>query len=228
MTPAKNSSSRNGSAPLKQGTLSFSSAKRTNSNTAATGKTKIQRPSPEALVQRSSSAIEKEKQRGDEAVDEEVNEEELEIGDDVSQNQTRRSAIPSPNATKVAIRTSSAKRSKPEEDEDSPAVEPASADQRPSLDVTAKNYRKHYGRVREKMGNLEPIHAEGQNKIHQILRVFDMSYKYGPCVGMTRLERWERAASLGLGPPQEVRDILLTREGVGKDEYSQCVLYGEV
>jgi DNA polymerase delta subunit 4 len=64
---------------------------------------------------------------------------------------------------------------------------------------------------------------------------------------MSRLERWERAASFGLNPPDEVcpctpsrtnintlllldqvRHILLTREGVDKDEYSQCVLYGEV
>jgi hypothetical protein len=30
------------------------------------------------------------------------------------------------------------------------------------------------------------------------------SYEYGPCVGVTRLERWERAAALGLSPPVEV------------------------
>jgi hypothetical protein len=30
------------------------------------------------------------------------------------------------------------------------------------------------------------------------------TYEYGPCVGMTRLERWDRAASLGLNPPEEV------------------------
>jgi DNA polymerase delta subunit 4 len=64
---------------------------------------------------------------------------------------------------------------------------------------------------------------------------------------MSRIERWERAASLGLNPPDEVRaralshfnmntylhceqvrHILLTKEGVEKDEYSQSVLYGEV
>ena len=58
---------------------------------------------------------------------------------------------------------------------------------------------------------------------------------------MTRLERWERAEALGLNPPVEVcpnfslfaqvptcfqvRDILLTKEGV---ENAQCVLHGEV
>jgi len=62
---------------------------------------------------------------------------------------------------------------------------------------------------------------------------------------MTRLERWERAETLGLRPPPEastyqihitihdaivfqVRQILLTTEGSEKEEYTQCVLYGEV
>ena len=42
----------------------------------------------------------------------------------------------------------------------------------------------------------------------EILRVFDMTSKYGPSVGMTRLQRWERAKKWGLNPPEEVRDPL--------------------
>ncbi len=30
------------------------------------------------------------------------------------------------------------------------------------------------------------------------------TYDYGPCVGVTRLERWERAKALDLNPPEEV------------------------
>ncbi|GBF91498.1 hypothetical protein Rsub_04238 [Raphidocelis subcapitata] len=41
------------------------------------------------------------------------------------------------------------------------------------------------------------------------LRAFDLSSKFGPCTGMTRLERWERASRLGLQPPEEVRRILV-------------------
>lgn len=37
-----------------------------------------------------------------------------------------------------------------------------------------------------------------------ILRVFDMTAKYGPCVGISRLDRWKRAQKLGLEPPDEV------------------------
>lgn len=32
-----------------------------------------------------------------------------------------------------------------------------------------------------------------------------MTSKYGPCAGITRLDRWDRAKKLGLNPPEEVR-----------------------
>lgn len=40
--------------------------------------------------------------------------------------------------------------------------------------------------------------------VADILRVFDLTSKYGPCVGVTRLQRWERAKKWGLNPPDEV------------------------
>lgn len=73
------------------------------------------------------------------------------------------------------------------------------------------------------------------------------SYEYGPCVGVSRLERWERAQALGLNPPPEVRqpflshdrhlnlhpllqvkEILSTKEGSIDTQYTQSVFYGEV
>lgn len=36
-----------------------------------------------------------------------------------------------------------------------------------------------------------------------------MTAKYGPCVGISRLDRWKRAQKLGLEPPEEV--IFVTR-----------------
>lgn len=51
-----------------------------------------------------------------------------------------------------------------------------------------------------------PVDSEHNiNDIHRILSIFDMDYKYGPCVGMTRLQRWDRAHNMGLNPPAEVR-----------------------
>lgn len=43
----------------------------------------------------------------------------------------------------------------------------------------------------------------------QLLRRFDLQTKYGPCAGITRLERWERAQKFGLQPPEDVRRVLL-------------------
>lgn len=40
------------------------------------------------------------------------------------------------------------------------------------------------------------------------LREFDLDAKFGPCAGITRLERWERAHELGLDPPVSVKSIL--------------------
>uniref|UniRef100_A0A8C3GTC4 DNA polymerase delta 4, accessory subunit n=1 Tax=Corvus moneduloides TaxID=1196302 RepID=A0A8C3GTC4_CORMO len=43
----------------------------------------------------------------------------------------------------------------------------------------------------------------------EMLRRFDLSWEYGPCTGITRLQRWERAQELGLSPPGPIRDALL-------------------
>ena len=45
-----------------------------------------------------------------------------------------------------------------------------------------------------------------------LLRSFDLNSRFGPCTGVSRLERWERAQGLGLNPPNEVRDLLLRQE----------------
>ncbi|XP_056387103.1 DNA polymerase delta subunit 4 isoform X1 [Hyla sarda] len=38
---------------------------------------------------------------------------------------------------------------------------------------------------------------------------FDLDWRYGPCTGITRLERWQRADELGLKPPKNIKDILM-------------------
>ena len=42
----------------------------------------------------------------------------------------------------------------------------------------------------------------------ETLRRFDLTAKFGPCVGISRLERWLRATAQSLKPPEEVLDIL--------------------
>ncbi|KAJ6665520.1 hypothetical protein lerEdw1_003361 [Lerista edwardsae] len=43
----------------------------------------------------------------------------------------------------------------------------------------------------------------------ETLKQFDLSWEYGPCTGITRLQRWERAKLLGLSPPAMVQELLL-------------------
>ncbi|KAL8597403.1 hypothetical protein ACOMHN_022312 [Nucella lapillus] len=43
----------------------------------------------------------------------------------------------------------------------------------------------------------------------ETLKQFDLCLHYGPCIGITRLERWERAQKHGMYPSPKVKDILL-------------------
>eukprot|EP00270_Netrium_digitus_P017218 TRINITY_DN6287_c0_g1_i1.p1 TRINITY_DN6287_c0_g1~~TRINITY_DN6287_c0_g1_i1.p1 ORF type:complete len:148 (+),score=39.54 TRINITY_DN6287_c0_g1_i1:214-657(+) len=45
--------------------------------------------------------------------------------------------------------------------------------------------------------------------VEEALRAWDMDMAYGPCAGVPRLKRWERAARLGLNPPESVHRLLL-------------------
>ncbi|XP_057748649.1 uncharacterized protein LOC130967690 [Arachis stenosperma] len=51
-------------------------------------------------------------------------------------------------------------------------------------------------------------HGDDYSAGEAMLRQFDMNMAYGPCAGMTRTARWERAQKLGLNPPQEIEKLL--------------------
>jgi DNA polymerase delta subunit 4 len=53
-----------------------------------------------------------------------------------------------------------------------------------------------------------------------ILREFDMNMAYGPCLGMTRLKRYERAQKWGLKPPPNIGMLL---KALNVDE--ECLLH---
>ncbi|WWC60003.1 uncharacterized protein I303_102566 [Kwoniella dejecticola CBS 10117] len=101
---------------------------------------------------------------------------------------------------------------------------------RKQLDVKSKLWKGLIKDAKIQMGGLEPIHAgpDTHNDLHHVLRVFDMTSSYGPCVGVTRLQRWERAKKWGLNPPEEIREILITEQGQNDVRYRENVLYGWV
>lgn len=57
-----------------------------------------------------------------------------------------------------------------------------------------------------------PLYSDDYDANEMILRQFDMNMAYGPCIGMSRLERWQRAEALGLNPPKEVENLLKSGE----------------
>ncbi|KAI8990874.1 DNA polymerase delta, subunit 4 [Mycotypha africana] len=67
--------------------------------------------------------------------------------------------------------------------------------------------------------NGTPIHQEHLTETNKLLRAFDLDYTYGPCIGISRLERWERAEKLNLNPPPIIKDIL-TNDTSGKYKHS--------
>ena len=50
--------------------------------------------------------------------------------------------------------------------------------------------------------------ADEHNDLEETLRQFDMDMRYGPCIGMNRILRWERAHNMGMHPPIQIKEIL--------------------
>lgn len=56
------------------------------------------------------------------------------------------------------------------------------------------------------------VHQADLSVGEKVLRYFDVNAQYGPCVGINRIRRWQRADRLGLNPPTEVLAVLLKQE----------------
>ncbi|KAI5813346.1 DNA polymerase delta, subunit 4-domain-containing protein [Pyronema omphalodes] len=59
---------------------------------------------------------------------------------------------------------------------------------------------------------LAPVHQSELSATEKILRNFDLSSQYGPCIGISRVARWRRAEGLGLKPPMEVLAVALEKD----------------
>ncbi|KAL7934882.1 DNA polymerase delta, subunit 4 domain-containing protein [Trichoderma chlorosporum] len=77
---------------------------------------------------------------------------------------------------------------------------------------------KSYWKAIEKQRKAPRVHQEDLDVAEKVLRYFDVSSQYGPCIGTTRVKRWQRAERLGLKPPIEVLAVLLKEENKENDE----------
>lgn len=73
-----------------------------------------------------------------------------------------------------------------------------------------------------------PLLHTKPDAIDVILRDFDLKGAYGPCVGITRQQRYDRASRLGLRPPKEVGLILATRQAHEKDALKHDLFFGRL
>ncbi|KAK9480022.1 DNA polymerase delta, subunit 4-domain-containing protein [Lipomyces japonicus] len=85
-----------------------------------------------------------------------------------------------------------------------------------------------YLATHQAVNHVAPIHQEGVTVVERILKHFDLTEQYGPTVGMTRLQRWQRASKLGLSPPEIVHEILISRDGRENDNLKQGYLFGQI
>ncbi|XP_052186767.1 uncharacterized protein LOC127797699 [Diospyros lotus] len=72
-------------------------------------------------------------------------------------------------------------------------------------------------------GSLDLTDEYDCDKNEMLLRQFDMNMVYGPCLGISRLARWERACSLGLNPPKEIEHLIRN-----PDIRAECLWDGRV
>ncbi|KAJ7815029.1 hypothetical protein B0H14DRAFT_2848844, partial [Mycena olivaceomarginata] len=193
---------------LKQATLSFSASKRTASNNSShkpsqkISQRQLSSQRRAAVVDSDSDEIELD------AVDsDEIEVDDIELSSD-EEDEVEVSVVSKPQQPTIV------KATRPRD-----KTNTISPNELPELNEKEKRWGPYHATVRAKRGYLQLIHAEDQDKFHDMLRVFDLSYEYGPCIG--------RAAALGLNPPVEIRDILTTRQGATQS-YSESVFYDQV
>ncbi|EEP79789.1 conserved hypothetical protein [Uncinocarpus reesii 1704] len=91
---------------------------------------------------------------------------------------------------------------------------PRSAEDRRAEELTDRDIRRYWHA--EEAKRIAPrVHQEGLSVNEKILRHFDLSNQYGPCIGIARIKRWRRAHRLDLHPPIEVLAVLLKEEAQG-------------
>ncbi|PLB47526.1 hypothetical protein P170DRAFT_456387 [Aspergillus steynii IBT 23096] len=101
--------------------------------------------------------------------------------------------------------------------------QPLTEEDEKALKITERELQRYW--KQEEAKRKAPRVHQGELSLHEkILRHFDLSSQFGPCIGIARLKRWRRANMLGLDPPIEVLAVLLKQ----KDETKQRAYVDEL
>ncbi|RYO98154.1 hypothetical protein DL763_002395 [Monosporascus cannonballus] len=96
-----------------------------------------------------------------------------------------------------------------------PEPEPEKSEAELRAQKVADSQIEQYWRALERERKAPRVHQEDLSLAEKVLRYWDVSSQYGPCVGISRIKRWQRAQRLGLNPPLEVLAVLLKGEKKG-------------
>ncbi|KAM3526401.1 hypothetical protein NHJ13051_003448 [Beauveria bassiana] len=109
-----------------------------------------------------------------------------------------------------------------EEEEEETLVEEAAVPSKTEAELKAERTSDaqigKYWRSIEAQRIAPRVHQEDLSLHEKVLRYFDVSSQYGPCIGIPRIKRWQRAERLGLSPPIEVLAVLLKEENKGNSD----------
>ncbi|KAF5641274.1 GTP-binding protein beta subunit [Fusarium tjaetaba] len=100
--------------------------------------------------------------------------------------------------------------------------EPAKSELESQAEKVTDTHIKKYWKSIEDQWTTPRLHQQGVSLSEKVLRYFDVSSQYGPCIGMPRIKRWKRAERLGLNPPIEVLAVLLKEESKGNDKIERA------
>ncbi|EAL88906.1 hypothetical protein KXW98_003956 [Aspergillus fumigatus] len=93
--------------------------------------------------------------------------------------------------------------------------QPLSEEDQKAIRITEQELQR-YWKKEEQTRKAPRVHQEDLSLHEKILRHFDLSSQYGPCIGIARLKRWRRAKMLDLNPPIEVLAVLLKEKDTVK------------
>lgn len=68
-----------------------------------------------------------------------------------------------------------------------------------------------------------PTPSMSAAQAEKVLAAFDLDFAFGPSVGLSRAERFERAQQLGLSPPAEVRIALSVTSVAAESVFSRAM-----
>ncbi|KAI0830436.1 DNA polymerase delta, subunit 4-domain-containing protein [Hypoxylon sp. FL0890] len=108
------------------------------------------------------------------------------------------------------------------EEEPQPEPEPEKSEAELRAEKITDRQIDQYWRKLERERIAKRVHQEDLTLSEKVLRYWDVSSQYGPCVGITRMKRWKRADKLGLNPPLEVLAVLLKEEARGTTGFERA------